>query len=803
MKKHLLLTLLFALSNLTALSQTPPPTGFSEQRFCYFENPKVSDISVTGSNIKWYDAASGGNLIPSTNDIIDYKDYFASQTISGLESTTRLKVFIRKEMYPMILGYTTFCEGGSVDLIIPINYPSNQSEMMYSFNYQWNKDGQSIMNNNGGQIYTATQSGSYSVRQNTNWMNSTNGTMHNCSSESNPIQITVNPNPTATITPVGSTTISTGGSVVLNASTGTGYTYQWFKDGTSITSATTSSYTATQSGSYTVKVSNSSTTCNATSTPTVVAVNSTTTPTATITAGGSTTFCQGSSVILNATTGGGFTYEWYKDGSIISGATLSSFTATQSGNYTVKVINGVANATSLATVVVVNPIPVLTNFSTTTICSNSNIYLTLTSNIPSSFIWNAIDNPSVSGESITNQTSGTINDFLINFTSQPQNLIYNVIPTSTSGGCQGNIQTVSVTVNSLPNITNVLNKVICSGQSVNLSLTSDVPATFSWQASDNSNVIGENLTYQTSPIMNDVLINNTSVPQVVNYTLFSSSIPGNCVGNQNLIITVNPNPTATITAGGSTTFCLGGSVILNASIGSGYTYVWYKNGTVINSSTTSSYIANQSGSYTVKVINGNCNATSLVKDVLVNTNPTVSLNTVNSVVYKTSSAIQLVGNPSGGIYSGETVSGSIFTPANATLGKKTISYKYTNPQGCSSSATQTTIVADTVGNVCSTYDTLKIKVHFTAGLYANTTNMIKFYPNPTKDILFIDNGNYQAMNGYSIKIVSLIGSVVYKQPITSQQVQISMNQFGAKGLYIAQIIDPNNSIVDSKKIVLE
>jgi hypothetical protein len=94
-------------------------------------------------------------------------------------------------------------------------------------------------------------------------------------------------------------------------------------------------------------------------------------------------------------------------------------------------------------------------------------------------------------------------------------------------------------------------------------------------------------------------------------------------------------------------------------------------------------------------------------------------------------------------------------------------------------------------------------VKFTLGLYANTTNIIKFYPNPTNDILFVDNGNYQAMNGYSIKIVSLTGAVVYNQAITSQQVQISMNQFATKGLYIAQILDSSNAIVDSKKIVLE
>jgi hypothetical protein len=181
----------------------------------------------------------------------------------------------------------------------------------------------------------------------------------------------------------------------------------------------------------------------------------------------------------------------------------------------------------------------------------------------------------------------------------------------------------------------------------------------------------------------------------------------------------------------------------------------------------------------------------------------VTLNGLNPFTLRNSSSIQLVGSPKGGSYSGAAVSNDIFTPANATLGKKTISYNYTSQKGCRGSASQTTIIVDSIGNVCSTYDTLKIKVNFTAGLYANTTNTIKFYPNPTNDILNIDNGNYQAMNGYSIKIVSLTGASVYYEPITSQLVQISMNQFATRGLYIAQILDSNNSIVDSKKIVLE
>ena len=186
------------------------------------------------------------------------------------------------------------------------------------------------------------------------------------------------------------------------------------------------------------------------------------------------------------------------------------------------------------------------------------------------------------------------------------------------------------------------------------------------------------------------------------------------------------------------------------------------------------------------------------------THETATTNSLNGIILKNAQPINLTASPSlDGQFSGDAISNNKFTPANAHLGKNTIHYNFTNSSGCKDSTDFSVIVYDTLGNVCSTYDTLKIKVKFTLGLYANTINTIKFYPNPTKDVLIIDNGNYQAMSGYSLKIVSLAGKVVYNQPITSQQVQISMNQIATKGLYIAQIVDSNNAIVDSKKIVLE
>jgi len=155
---------------------------------------------------------------------------------------------------------------------------------------------------------------------------------------SNIITVTANPQPKAVITASGPTTFCTGGSVVLNAPVGANKTYQWKKGGVNISGATLASYTAVTGGTYKVTVTNTVTGCSkTTATGTLVTVNSL--PPATITPQGPITFCAGGSVVLQANTGAGLAYHWKKGGNNITGAILSTYTATTGGNYKVQVVN--------------------------------------------------------------------------------------------------------------------------------------------------------------------------------------------------------------------------------------------------------------------------------------------------------------------------------------------------------------------------------------------------------------------------------------------------------------------------------
>ncbi len=255
--------------------------------------PPVVSINSSGNSICVGSsitlAGQGANTYIWSGGVIDNIPFFPAQTTtytvtgtdtqSGCANTASLTVTVNPLPTASITtgGSTIFCQGSSVVL---------NANTGTGFIYQWQYNGTDITGATSAS-YTATTAGSYTVVI-------TNS--NNCSATSAAKTVTVNALPTASITEGGATTFCQGGSVVLNANTGTGLIYQWENNGTNITGATSASYTATTAGSYTVVVTNSNG-CSATATATTVTLAL---PTASITAGGATTICQGGSVVLNA-----------------------------------------------------------------------------------------------------------------------------------------------------------------------------------------------------------------------------------------------------------------------------------------------------------------------------------------------------------------------------------------------------------------------------------------------------------------------------------------------------------------------
>lgn len=68
------------------------PTGTATQIFCSTSSPTVNELSATGTSIQWYEASTGGSALATNTSLVNSTIYYATQTVSGCESTTRLAV---------------------------------------------------------------------------------------------------------------------------------------------------------------------------------------------------------------------------------------------------------------------------------------------------------------------------------------------------------------------------------------------------------------------------------------------------------------------------------------------------------------------------------------------------------------------------------------------------------------------------------------------------------------------------------------------------------------------------------------
>ena len=193
--------------------------------------------------------------------------------------------------------------------------------------------------------------------------------------------------PDSNVTLSRSVTFCAGDSIRLTAAAGN--TYLWSNG------ATTQSIVVKVSGSYYVTVTNPNG-CSVKSKTIVITVNPLP-AIPTINAGGSTTLCQGGTVILTSSAATGNLWS--------NGAATQSITVSSGGNYFVTVTNNFGcSRTSASVAVTVNPLPVKPTVSasgSTTFCSNSSI--TLTSSAATGNTWST----GATTQTIVVSTAGT------------------------------------------------------------------------------------------------------------------------------------------------------------------------------------------------------------------------------------------------------------------------------------------------------------------------------------------------------------------------------------------------------------
>jgi hypothetical protein len=108
-------------------------------------------------------------------------------------------------------------------------------------------------------------------------------------------------------------------------------------------------------------------------------------------------------------------------------------------------------------------------------------------------------------------------------------------------------------------------------------------------------------------------------------------------------------------------------------------------------------------------------------------------------------------------------------------------------------------------NTCSdTSDVVVLSVYDNTGINNSLgSNIMSIFPNPTKDHITIDLGNYQFNDGLTLQLTNNLGQQVLSRQLTQQLTTIQLDNSMGKGIYLVNLIDSEGNIIDIRKIVLQ
>lgn len=299
----------------------------------------------------------------------------------------------------------------------------------------------------------------------------------------------------------------------------------------------------------------------------------------------SASICPGGSRVL--TTSGGTSYQWFRNGVLINGATNSTISVDQPGVYSVSITNGTCTAIASNTVTVTQtstPGPAVTVSGATNFCEGGSVTLSSSATVDNQWYKDGVIIPGANGQNFIATESGSYS---------VRTIIANCMSELSS-----TTNVMAIPRPTAPVIIATGNTTFCQGGTVKLSTTMIPGFTYQWQK-DNVDISGAT---------NGEYIANTNGSysiKVINN--------GNCSTNSNIIsVTVNTLPaTPVISASGPVIFCFGNSVQLTTADFPGYSYQWRLDGAEINGANSNTYTVTANGDYSVRVVtSSNCSALS-------------------------------------------------------------------------------------------------------------------------------------------------------------------------------------------------
>lgn len=336
----------------------------------------------------------------------------------------------------------------------------------------------------------------------------------------------------------------------------------------------------------------------------------------------------------------------------------------------------------------------------------------------------------------------------------------------------------------IPGLTPLPNQNICKGDSIQLNpAAGSFPAAYSWSPSTS---------------LNNFSLANPKAKPLVTTKYYVSMQSGGCSAQDSVTIHVD---SIKLTVSDKNV-CLGDSLTFDAS--GATSYLWtpatgLSNPNIANPKVTPL----KTTFYTVKGTSGACIAydTAIISVCVCSQNTTydtVRVTLRDTITYRDTIYTSLYDTTHIALF--DTLHITLTDTVRITL-RDTLLTTVTDTIHKTITDTVHVVIRDTIP--IGVTDTLYINIIKTGlNLPNNVLNTVKIFPNPATDEIIIDNGNYLQTPNYSVKILNSLGQVVFNNTINRQEFRIPTNTLGSTGTYFVQILDQNNNVVETRKIVL-